>query len=82
MDLNATVARVTRRIVERSAPLRGPYLERTARARDAGPERAHLSCGNQAHAYAAMPDADKAALVAASAGNLERQSMSFWRSTK
>ncbi len=70
MDLNATVARVTRRIVERSAPLRGPYLERVARARDAGPERAHLSCGNQAHAYAAMPDADKEALLAASAGNL------------
>ena len=33
-------------------------------------QRAHLTCGNQAHAYAAMPDADKAALVGESAGNL------------
>ncbi len=70
MSLNATVARVTDRIIERSGPLRGPYLERVARARDAGPKRAHLSCGNQAHAYAAMPDADKAELVGDTAGNL------------
>ena len=56
MSLNATVARVTDRIVDRSAPLRRPYLDRMARARDAGPSRAHLTCGNQAHAYAAMPD--------------------------
>ena len=41
-----------------------------ARARDEGVKRAHLSCGNQAHAYAAMPDDDKAALVRESAGNL------------
>ena len=41
-----------------------------AQARDEGPNRAHLSCGNQAHAYAAMPEADKAVLVARGAGNL------------
>ncbi len=70
MSLNATVANVTGRIVERSAPLRGPYLDRIACARDERPRRAHLSCGNQAHAYAAMPDGDKNALVAESAGNL------------
>ena len=56
MSLNATVARVTERIVDRSAPLRRPYLDRMAQARDEGPSRAHLTCGNQAHAYAAMPD--------------------------
>jgi phosphogluconate dehydratase len=67
--LNATVARVTERIVERSAPLRRPYLDRIARARDEGPKRAHLTCGNQAHAYAAMPEGDKATLLG-SAGNL------------
>jgi phosphogluconate dehydratase len=69
MSLNATVARVTERIVERSAPLRRPYLDRIARARGEGPKRAHLTCGNQAHAYAAMPEGDKSALLG-SAGNL------------
>ena len=70
MCLNATVARVTERIVERSKPVRRPYLARMARARDEGPHRAHLTCGNQAHAYAAMPAGDKAVLVRESAGNL------------
>jgi len=70
MSLNDTVARVTERIVARSAPLRRPYLDRMARARDEGPHRAHLSCGNQAHAYAAMTDAEKDALAGGSAGNL------------
>lgn len=70
MSLNATVARVTDRIKDRSGPVRSVYLERIARARDEGPRRAHLACGNQAHAYAAMPEGDKAALAAGSAGNL------------
>jgi phosphogluconate dehydratase len=70
MSSDATIARVTDRIVERSAPLRRQYLDRMARARDEGPKRAHLACGNQAHAYAAMPDADKATLVRETAGNL------------
>jgi phosphogluconate dehydratase len=70
MSLNATIARVTERIVRRSIPVRRPYLDRMARARDEGPHRAHLSCGNQAHAYAAMPAADKDALVRETAGNL------------
>jgi phosphogluconate dehydratase len=70
MSLDATVARVTERIVERSKPLRRQYLARMARAREEGPRRAHLSCGNQAHAYAAMPEGDKAALARESAGNL------------
>jgi phosphogluconate dehydratase len=65
-----TVARVTARIIERSRPLRSAYLERVARARDDGPARAHLSCGNQAHAYAAMPASDKDTLARSSAGNL------------
>ena len=70
MSLHATIARVTQRVIDRSAPLRRPYLERMARARDAGPKRAHLTCGNQAHAYAAMPPEEKAALATGSAGNL------------
>lgn len=55
--MNATIARVTDRIRARSAARRGDYLARIAAAAAAGPARAHLTCGNQAHAYAAMgPD--------------------------
>ena len=56
MTLNATIARVTDRIRERSLSSRAAYLSKIARAAEEGPRRAHLSCGNQAHAYAAMPD--------------------------
>ncbi|AZB55565.1 phosphogluconate dehydratase [Cereibacter sphaeroides] len=69
MTLNATVARVTDRIRARSEASRGAYLERTGRAAEAGPVRAHLTCGNQAHAYAAMGE-DKEALAAGRAPNL------------
>ncbi|WP_050527318.1 phosphogluconate dehydratase [Pseudorhodobacter aquimaris] len=69
MTLNSTIDRVTDRIRERSADLRGEYLTRMAAAVDKGPARAHLSCGNQAHAYAAMT-ADKDALVAERQPNL------------
>ncbi|MHA3916022.1 phosphogluconate dehydratase [Halovulum sp. GXIMD14793] len=69
MTLNGTTARVTAEIVERSAPTRRAYLDRMERQRQEGPSRAHLSCGNQAHAYAAMGE-DQAALATGSAGNL------------
>lgn len=69
MTLNSTIDRVTERIRERSAVLRSDYLARIAVAVAQGPARAHLSCGNQAHAYAAM-EADKAALAAGRAPNL------------
>lgn len=60
--LNATIARVTERIRARSAARRADYLARIAAAGAAGPARAHLACGNQAHAYAAMGP-DKAPLA-------------------
>ncbi|MFT4783478.1 MAG: phosphogluconate dehydratase [Paracoccaceae bacterium] len=69
MPTNDTLHRVTDRIIARSKTTRSLYLERMARAADDGPRRAHLTCGNQAHAYAAM-DADKDTLVAEHAGNL------------
>ena len=69
MDLNPTIARVTDRIVERSRQSRADYLDRMRRAAEAGPARAHLSCGNQAHAYAAMAE-DKAALAEGRAPNI------------
>ncbi len=69
MPLDPRIAAVTDRIVERSRPTRTRYLEKIARAQDAGVKRAHLSCGNQAHANAAM-GADKERLVGGHAPNL------------
>ena len=69
MSLHPVVTRITDRIRARSADARGQYLERMGRAVSNGPVRAHLSCGNQAHAYAAM-STDKDALVAAKVPNL------------
>ncbi len=69
MPLNDTVARVTDRIVARSRQARGTYLDRMARMAEDGPRRAHLSCGNLAHAYAAS-GADKDRLAADRAPNL------------
>ena len=69
MTLHRTIAAVTGRIRERSAATRGPYLERMAKAVSDGPARAHLSCGNQAHAYAAM-SGDKDRLATGRAPNL------------
>ncbi|MGB5835784.1 MAG: dihydroxy-acid dehydratase, partial [Albidovulum sp.] len=69
MTIKPRLAEITARIVERSAPTRTPYLERIRSAGDEGPARAHLSCGNQAHAYAAM-GADKDALAAARSPNI------------
>ncbi|MGR3491031.1 MAG: dihydroxy-acid dehydratase domain-containing protein, partial [Shimia sp.] len=55
--LHDTLARVTDRIIDRSRPTRERYLDRMAQAAAEGPRRAHLTCGNQAHAYAAMGEA-------------------------
>ena len=69
MSLNPTIERVTDRIRERSRAARDGYLGRMRAAVSAGPVRAHLSCGNQAHAYAAMGE-QKAALAEARVPNL------------
>src|SRR6056297_4111059 len=69
MPLHATIADVTARISTRSAKSRRAYLDGVRRAAEDGPRRAHLSCGNQAHAYAAMGD-DKDRLAGHRAPNL------------
>ena len=69
MTLNPTVDRVTDRVRERSLKSRDTYLSRIRAAVEAGPVRAHLSCGNQAHAYAAM-GAQKDALAEGRQPNL------------
>ena len=62
MPLNKTLLKVTDRIIERSKDSREKYVGRMKSAVERGPRRAHLSCGNQAHAYAAM-GADKEILA-------------------
>ena len=69
MTLHATIAAVTERIIERSAPTRSAYLERMRAAASKGPARAHLSCSGQAHAYAAAGE-DQMKLATESAGHL------------
>ncbi|WP_207486052.1 phosphogluconate dehydratase [Arenibaculum pallidiluteum] len=68
--LNETLARVTRRIAERSADSRAAYLDRIARAADQGPRRRQLGCGNLAHGFAACGPEDKADLKSAAKPNI------------
>lgn len=57
MPVHDQVARVTDRIIARSRDSRERYVQNMRRAAAEGPRRGHLSCSNQAHAYAAMgPD--------------------------
>jgi len=69
MPLHPSLAAITDRIRARSAASRATYLDRMRQAVAEGPARAHLSCGNQAHAYAAT-GADKAGLAAGGAPNI------------
>ncbi len=69
MALHSDLAQVTDRIAKRSAKTRSAYLDRMNAARKNGPNRAHLTCGNQAHAYAPMAD-DQERLIAGQAGNI------------
>ncbi|MBL3565860.1 phosphogluconate dehydratase [Rhodovulum sulfidophilum] len=57
MPLHPVLEEVTQAIASRSAETRAAYLDRIGRAADQGPARAHLTCGNQAHAYAASGEA-------------------------
>ncbi|PUE17075.1 phosphogluconate dehydratase [Limnohabitans sp. MMS-10A-178] len=59
MTLNATVAKVTARIALRSQSTRAAYLEQVNAAADRESGADRLGCANVAHAFAAMPAADK-----------------------
>jgi phosphogluconate dehydratase len=48
---------------------RSDYLEKMNGARKEGPKRAHLTCGNQAHAYAPVPE-DQKRLIDEAGGNI------------
>lgn len=60
-DLNPVIAKVTDRIIARSAPRRAAYLGLMDRQREAGTNRGNLSCGNLAHGFAASGE-DKPAI--------------------
>ncbi len=68
--MKTAIAHVTERIRQRSAGLRAAYLERVERlaARPRGSER--MGCANVAHAFAALPGADKMRVVAERAPHL------------
>jgi len=68
-ELHPTIAAVTRRIAERSAPSRRRYLDLIERGRDAGTNRDKLSCGNLAHGFAASGE-DKPAIRSGNAMNI------------
>jgi phosphogluconate dehydratase len=59
VTLHPVVEAVTRRIVERSAATRSAYLAQVAAMADRKPGADRMGCANVAHAFAAMPDADK-----------------------
>ena len=69
MALHPGLTDVTQRIVNRSKNSHNAYLNKVAEAAKSGPRRAHLSCGNPAHAYAAM-DVDKPTLLDQRAPNI------------
>ncbi|MEO3784595.1 phosphogluconate dehydratase [Actinocorallia sp. B10E7] len=68
--VHPVVARVTERIVARSAAGRAAYLARVAEARAEGPARGALGCGNLAHGFAACGPQEKAALRGTSRPNV------------
>ncbi len=59
MSLHPRVAAVTARIVERSRPTRTAYLQQLQAWAQRPPGAQRLGCANVAHAFAAMPAADK-----------------------
>jgi phosphogluconate dehydratase len=68
--LHPTVQAVTRRIRERSAASRSAYLAQLDAAANRKPGAERMGCANVAHAFAALPGADKFKVVAEKAPNI------------
>ncbi len=68
--INATLAEITNRIIERSSSSRRSYLERIELMREEGPLRGSLSCSNLAHGFAACDKGDKQSLKLNEAANI------------
>ncbi|MFM6854021.1 MAG: dihydroxy-acid dehydratase, partial [Sphingopyxis sp.] len=69
MTVRSEIAAITDHIITRSAPRRAAYLRLIAQARDAGTNRASLSCCNLAHGFAAA-EGDKPAIRGATGMNI------------
>jgi len=67
--MNAVVAAVTERVIERSAASRAAYLDLMDRQREDGTNRPNLSCGNLAHGFAASGE-DKPAIRSGGSMNI------------
>ena len=61
-SVHPVIARVTQRIIDRSAETRAAYLKRIDAARSKTVQRAKLACGNLAHGFATCQPDDKASL--------------------
>lgn len=68
--LHTTLERVTQRITDRSADLRGQYLHTVEISAKAGTQRAGMGCANMAHTTAALPASDKLKIHAEKAPHL------------
>ena len=68
-ELDPRIGKVTDRIIERSKPRRGRYLQLMADEAERGISRPRLSCGNFAHGFAAAGE-DKQAIKTLSGPNL------------
>jgi phosphogluconate dehydratase len=62
MSVTSTISAVTEKLIARSKPSRGRYLERIAAARANQPQRKSLGCANIAHGFAGCGPHDKDAL--------------------
>ncbi len=70
MKLTTPIEQITQRIMNRSRDTRAAYLDKVNAARNNGPKRAALSCGNLAHGMAACGAEDKALLAEEKAPNI------------
>ena len=68
--IHPVIQQVTDNIIQRSLTIRSDYLQRMALARQQGPHRGVLSCGNLAHGFAACAPQDKASLRSLTKANI------------
>ena len=68
--MNPVIENVTQQIIERSKATRAAYLAKIEKAREQGPHRGVLSCGNLAHGFAACSKQEKADLTALTKANI------------
>lgn len=68
--MNPVIEKVTQQIITRSKQTRAAYLAKIEKARQQGPHRGVLSCGNLAHGFAACSKQEKADLTALTKANV------------